>query len=386
MARIENLLLPEDIGRLERLVALSLEEDLGRRGDLTTDLLVPADAVARAAIYARTPGVVAGVPCLPVVFERAGGEVRITPLADEGSEVETGAPLARVDGRARTILTGERVALNLLGRACGVATATRAFVRAVEGTVAKIFDTRKTLPGFRAIDKYAVRVAGGRNHRSRLDEMTLVKDNHLAFLGGDLAEAVARAREAGVPVEVEVDAREALDEALDARPDLILLDNFTPGSEHALDDVAFLDDGGLRRLLGEIDADTLAHVVRGAPEGVLERIFANLSEREAAGLRKRLRRPRSTRSLDIEAARARVAGWMRRLERAGEIRFTARLAEAVAHVRARCGAGGLPLIEASGGITLANARAVAETGVDRISVGALTHSVRALDLSLEFEE
>lgn len=270
------------------VVARALAEDVGA-GDLTTLAAVPATARAEAAFVFREAGVVCGLPVLRAVFAAVDPALALAALVDEGAHVEPGATVATVAGPARGLLTGERVALNLLQRMSGVATMAARYVAAVAGTRARILDTRKTTPGLRALEKYAVRVGGATNHRYGLYDGVMLKDNHLAILaaqGVGLAEAVARARAAVGPmvrVEVEVESVAQAAEAAAAGADLILLDNMPPAQ--------------------------------------------------------------------LRAAVAAIAG------------------------RA--------MAEASGGITLATIRAVAETGVDFISVGALTHSARALDIGLD---
>ncbi len=255
-----------------------LDEDVGT-GDLTSAAVVDEDAVCEARIVAREPGVVCGLDAAGSVFATLGA--RLEPLVGDGDRVELG-PIARVDGPARAVLAGERLALNLLGRLSGIATLTRRYADAVEGTGATILDTRKTTPGFRELEKQAVRCGGGENHRLGLFDGVLIKDNHLR-LAGSIGEAVRRARGTGFPVEVECDTLAQVDEALGAGVDRIMLDNMSPDE--------------LRTAVGRVNG---------------------------------------------------------RVE-----------------------------LEASGGVTLANVRAVAETGVDFISVGALTHSAPALDVSLE---
>jgi nicotinate-nucleotide pyrophosphorylase (carboxylating) len=255
-----------------------LAEDVGA-GDATTNAVIDEDAVCEALILLKEPGVVCGLGVAAAVFEELGATLE--PLAADGDQAEPG-PIARVSGPARAVLTGERLALNLLGRLCGIATLTRRYVDAVDGTGATILDTRKTTPGLRELEKQAVRCGGGTNHRFRLDDGVLIKDNHLR-LAGSIAEAVARSRNTGLSVEVECDTLAQVAEALDAGADRILLDNMT----------------------------------------------------------------------------------------------TDELREAVALTAGRAE------LEASGGVTLDTVRAIAETGVDFVSVGALTHSARALDVSLE---
>ena len=280
---------PFDHPSTERLLELALEEDLGR-GDATTAATIPADAVWRGSIAAREPIVVAGLPIAELLFERLGGRVAIRARAREGERIAAAKELLRLEGSARTLLAGERTLLNFLQRLSGIATLTRRYVDAIKGTKATIVDTRKTLPGWRLLDKYAVRTGGGRNHRFGLDDGVLIKDNHVTACGG-VGAAIERARK-GVPhllaIEVECDTLEQVDEALDANADAILLDN--------------------------MNVATLARAV--------------------ARIRKRKREAR---------------------------------------------------IEASGGVTLERVRAIAETGVDWISVGALTHSAPAVDLTLHLE-
>jgi len=206
------------------LVRAALAEDLGRAGDLTTDAIVPAEREAAGRLIARGAGRVCGLEVAAAAFRELDPEVEVDLRVGDGADVEAGAILAGVRGRARALLTAERVALNFLGRLSGIATATRDLVRLVAGTGARIADTRKTTPGLRALEKYAVRVGGGANHRFGLDDAVLVKDNHLALAGG-VAAAVERVR---ASVEVEVDTLEQLDEALAAGVDAVLLDNMTP--------------------------------------------------------------------------------------------------------------------------------------------------------------
>jgi nicotinate-nucleotide pyrophosphorylase (carboxylating) len=263
-------------------IDIALAEDLGA-GDLTTQAVVPDGAQARARIEQRAPGVLSGLGVARAVFERIDASLRFEPLAHDGEWREPGV-VAEISGAAASILAGERVALNFLGRMSGVATMTARYVRAVEGTDARILDTRKTTPGLRELEKAAVRAGGGVSHRSGLYDAILVKENHAALAGG-VGEATQRALAAapdGVTVEVECDTLDELEAALAAGVPRILLDNMS------------LDE--LRR------------------------------------------------AVELAAGRAEL--------------------------------------EASGGITLDTVRAVAETGVDFISVGALTHSAPALDVSL----
>lgn len=269
-----------------RAVSEALAEDLGLAGDVTTDATVPADATASAVVVARRRGVVSGLDVAEEAFRALDGRIAFDRLCADGTEVAGKTEIARISGNARAILTGERVALNFMGRMSGIATLTRAYVDAIAGTKAAIVDTRKTTPGLRAFEKYAVRCGGGQNHRTGLFDAILIKDNHIAAAGG-VAQAVGAARaRAGhmVKIEVEVDTLEQLRQALRHDIDVVLLDNMPP---------------------------------------------AMLSE--AVGI---------------------VAGKV--------------------------------LTEASGGVDQTTVRAIAETGVDLISVGALTHSAPVLDLGLDF--
>lgn len=275
---------------LEPVVRLALLEDLGRAGDVTA-ALVDAETRLRAAFASRRAGRVAGLACARLAIQALDPTAAFEILIPDGADAPAHTPIARVDARARALLTAERTALNLMCRLSGVATLTAAYVSAVEGLPAVIVDTRKTTPGLRALEKYAVRCGGGVNHRYGLDDAILIKDNHVAAAGG-VAAALRRAKAVKghlTPVEVEVDSLDQLAEAIPFHPDVIMLDNFT------------LDD--LRR--------------------------------------------------------------------------------AVALTRA--GAGASIRLEASGGVSLQAVRAIAETGVDAISVGALTHSAPALDIGLDAE-
>lgn len=211
----------------EPLVRRALEEDLGRAGDLTTDSVVPFGATARAAVVSRQLGCAAGLDVALSAFTLIDPSISITRTTRDGHMVGPGDSFAVIVGSARTILTGERVCLNLLGRLCGIATTARAAVEAVRGTKARITGTRKTTPGLRVLEKYAKRVGGALNHRFGLDDGVLIKDNHIVAAGG-LGPAVSRARSAVghmVKIEVEVDTLEQLDEALTLPIDAVLLDN-----------------------------------------------------------------------------------------------------------------------------------------------------------------
>jgi nicotinate-nucleotide pyrophosphorylase (carboxylating) len=219
---------PFDDPRVDELLALALAEDLGA-GDCTSEALVPAEARARGRLRAKQRLVVCGLPLLDRVFARLG-DVHVMLDAADGDIAQAGQVLATLDGSARALLAGERLALNLLQHLSGIATLTRLCVDAVQGTPLVVRDTRKTLPGLRPLAKYAVRMGGGTNHRLGLDDAVLIKDNHLALRGGDVAEAVAAARRAvpSLPVEVECRTLVELAEAVEAGPDLILLDNMKP--------------------------------------------------------------------------------------------------------------------------------------------------------------
>jgi nicotinate-nucleotide pyrophosphorylase (carboxylating) len=269
---------------IEPVVRMALAEDLGRAGDITSAACIAADAVFEARFAARRSGVIAGLDCARLAIRVLDPAATFEPVARDGDYAQAG-PLARVRANARSLLSAERTALNLMGRLCGIATLTRTYVDAVSGTGATITDTRKTTPGLRALEKYAVRCGGGLNHRFGLDDAILIKDNHVAAAGG-VAAAIRRAKAAAghlVKVECEVDSLRQLDAALAEAPDVVMLDNFS-----------------------------LA---------------------------------------DLAAAVARAKGKV--------------------------------VLEASGGVNLQTVRAIADTGVDVISVGALTHSAPVLDIGLD---
>ncbi len=244
----------------EDLIRSALREDLGRAGDVTTDSVVPVEAEAEAAIVARREGRVAGAEVAARVFRVLDPAVKTDILVDDGVDAASGGPLVRLCGPARAILTAERTALNILGRLCGIATLTRAFVRAVEGTGAQVVCTRKTTPGLRALEKYAVLCGGGASHRFGLDDAVLIKDNHLAVAGG-VSRAVERAR-AGVghmvKIELEVDTLEQLEEGLAIGVDAVLLDNMDP--ETLRKAVTLVDGRCLTEASGGIDLETAAAV------------------------------------------------------------------------------------------------------------------------------
>lgn len=214
--------------QVARLLDLAVAEDVGG-GDHTSEATVPASARARGRLLAKQDLVACGLPLLDPVFARLGGAA-VTVIAAEGQPVREGSVVATVEGSARTLLAGERLALNLVQHLCGIATLTRACVARVAGTGLVIRDTRKTVPGMRLLAKYAVRAGGGTNHRLALDDAILVKDNHLALGGGDFAAAVAAARRdfPRLPLEVEARTMAEVERAVAARPDLILLDNMMP--------------------------------------------------------------------------------------------------------------------------------------------------------------
>ena len=215
---------------IEPVVRAALLEDLGRAGDITTDAVAPAEARVEAVIAARQPGVLAGLDAALLAFELLDPALRIERLRGDGDRISRGETVAQISGRARGVLGAERTALNLLSRISGVATATRALADAIAGYKAKIVCTRKTTPGLRALEKEAVRLGGGANHRFGLDDAMLIKDNHIVLAGG-VRQALERAqRHAGhlVKIELEVDTLDQLAEALEVGVDAVLLDNMTP--------------------------------------------------------------------------------------------------------------------------------------------------------------
>jgi nicotinate-nucleotide pyrophosphorylase (carboxylating) len=239
-------------------------EDVGR-GDRTTDAVVPVGAGGRARIEAREEAVVAGLDLVSLCFDAAGGGVDMEVLSQDGRHVHAGEAVARLTGSLRSILTGERTALNLLARLSGVATLTARYVDAVRATPVHIVDTRKTTPGMRALEKYAVRVGGGSNHRHGLDDGILIKDNHIVA-AGSIAEAVRRAHSRvphGLRIEVEVTTLEELDEAVSAGADSVLLDNMTPEQT-----VAAVGRAGGKVLLESSGGITLDNVADYAAAGV----------------------------------------------------------------------------------------------------------------------
>ena len=217
---------------VEAAVSAALLEDLGRAGDITSAATIPAGAVAEAVIVARREGVLAGLPLARAAFRLMDPDLAFEAVAEDGARLAAGAAVARISGPARPLLSAERVALNFLGHLSGVASATARFADAIAHTRARITCTRKTTPGLRAFEKYAVKCGGGSNHRYGLDDAILIKDNHIAVCGS-VAEAIRRAKAfAGhlVRVEVEVDALDQLREALSEKPDVVLLDNMAPAT------------------------------------------------------------------------------------------------------------------------------------------------------------
>ena len=215
---------------VEPIVRAALLEDISHGGDLTTEAIVPVSRGARAKIVARKAGVTAGVEAAALAFELLDSRTQFEIHARDGERVQPGQAIATIEGPARALLTGERTALNIMCRLSGIATATRALVDLIESYPARVVCTRKTTPGLRVLEKYAVRCGGGANHRFGLDDAVLIKDNHLA-LAGSIADAVAAVRErAGhmVKIEIEVDTIEQLREALETSVDAVLLDNMTP--------------------------------------------------------------------------------------------------------------------------------------------------------------
>jgi nicotinate-nucleotide pyrophosphorylase (carboxylating) len=263
---LQTLDLP--IADVRRIVATALAEDLGS-GDITTDNLVPADATARAAVAYRSGGIVCGTQVLAEVFRSIDPAVEVDVLVPEGTRVEKGATVAVVRGAARSILKGERVALNFVQRMAAVATATAEYVKAVEGLPVHIIDTRKTTPGLRLLERHAVRVGGGRNHRYNLSDGVLVKDNHLVALrnrGIGTVEALRMLRDR-VPhttrVQVEVDSLEQIPEILQAPIDAILFDNFTP--EQVREGVKMIAGRVVTEVSGGVKLETVRAYAEAGP-------------------------------------------------------------------------------------------------------------------------
>jgi nicotinate-nucleotide pyrophosphorylase (carboxylating) len=245
---------------LEELVRRALEEDLGQAGDLTSEAVVPPELDATGVIVARAAGCLCGVETAAAAFRAVDETVEFEAKRGDGDDIAGGEEIARVHGRARSLLAAERTALNFLSHLSGIATATRELVRRIEGSRARVTCTRKTTPGLRALEKYAVRIGGGRNHRFGLDDAILIKDNHLTVAGG-VGAAVQKARAAAghaMKVEVEVEDLAQLEEALAAGADIVLLDNM-PVAE-LTEAVARCRGRALTEASGGIDADTIAEV------------------------------------------------------------------------------------------------------------------------------
>ena len=245
---------------ISRSITRALEEDIGP-GDVTTDTIVPADASLRGRIIAKQDGVVAGLEIAKQVMLALSQQVNFVAEVGDGEKVTRGTVLANLDGSARALLTGERTALNFLGRMSGIATLTRKFVDAVSGTKAVILDTRKTAPGLRITDKLAVRLGGGQNHRTGLFDMVLIKDNHIDF-AGSITAAVQRVRASGTSLEIEVETR-SLDnvrEALALGVERILLDNMSV--ETVREAVAICDGRAKLEASGNVTLDTVLEVAR----------------------------------------------------------------------------------------------------------------------------
>ncbi|MGH6847234.1 MAG: carboxylating nicotinate-nucleotide diphosphorylase [Methylocella sp.] len=241
---------------VEPLVRAALLEDLGRAGDITTDAIVPAGLAARAALVAREKGVVAGLDLAKLAFELIDPNIAMQVECDEGATVAPSGVIARITGPARGILSAERTALNFLGHLSGIASATASIVAAVRGTKAKIVCTRKTTPGLRAVEKYAVRAGGGANHRFGLDDAILIKDNHIAIAGG-IAQALRRARAAAghlVKIEVEIDNLDQLKEALGEGADAVLLDNMS--LDRLAKAVAIVDGRAMTEASGRVSPES----------------------------------------------------------------------------------------------------------------------------------
>jgi len=261
-------------------VARALAEDLGPLGDLTA-ALVPADAVARAAIVARAEGVIAGTACASEVFAQLDDTVTVHWLVDDGGNVGPGAKVGEVNGRLRSVLTGERTALNFLCHLSGVATATHWFVEAA-GSAVRVLDTRKTLPGLRALEKAAVRAGGGTNHRGSLSDFVLLKDNHLA--GVTIGDAVRRSRALwpGRAVEVECDRLEQVEEAIAARATMVLLDNMTPDEVCAC--VAVVRASQVPELLVEVSGGVTLENVRAYADAGADVVSTSVITQSAPAL------------------------------------------------------------------------------------------------------
>ena len=246
---------------IEGIITLALEEDIGK-GDITTDATIPRDLRAKAVLVAEEEGVLCGLPVAEAIFKKLDPELEFKPLLRDGDPVKPGQNLAEIEGNARALLTGERTALNFLQRLSGVATTTRKFVEAANPYKAKILDTRKTTPGLRILEKYAVRCGGGRNHRMGLHDMVLIKDNHIR-LAGSVSRALESARKGAGRVEIEVESLKEVEEALKSRPDIIMLDNMPLGDmEKAVKMI------GGKAIIEASGGITLSNITRVARTGV----------------------------------------------------------------------------------------------------------------------
>jgi nicotinate-nucleotide pyrophosphorylase (carboxylating) len=255
---------PPDAGPLVRA---ALAEDLGRRGDVTSRALIPAGVRGHATLVARQPGVVAGLAAAARVFRAVSPRLHVRPLVKDGARVRPGARLAIVAGPLRAILTGERTALNFIQRLSGIATLTRRFVDRARPYGVRILDTRKTTPGWRALEKAAVRAGGGANHRFGLFDMVLIKDNHLALVGSPArAVALARKRARGLTIEVECDTLAQVESAVVARPDMIMLDNFRPADARRAIGLIRRHRGIRIELSGGITLATVGRLARLKPD------------------------------------------------------------------------------------------------------------------------
>jgi len=320
----------------QAILALAFREDLGPAGDLTTDALVPPDASGRAAVVARKAGVVAGTPGVTLTLERFDPELRWRPECRDGDRLRPGQRLGIIEGPARAILSAERVLLNFLGRLSGIATLTRRYVEAVEGTRAKIYDTRKTTPGWRRLEKYAVRCGGGENHRMGLYDAVLIKDNHLALgaASPDSGGSAAGAAKSGTPKSgpAKYGPAEAIARAKRYVAKLAKKGG-APRSRPAKSETA--PSGGPAIVEIEVDTlDQLDAVLPAGPDGVLLDNFSVANLRAA-------------------------------------VTWRDSVAPSV-------------FLEASGGVNLDTVREIALTGIDRISVGALSHSAAWLDIGMDW--
>lgn len=247
---------------LEPIVRQTLKEDLGRAGDLTSQLIIPADVSASLQLAAREAGVLAGLDLARLAFHLMDPAIEFRPLLRDGARLQPGDVIATVQGPARAILSAERTALNFLGHLCGVATATARFADLIRPYGTRVTCTRKTLPGLRMVQKYAVRVGGGSNHRYGLDDAILIKDNHVAVAGGVRA-AVERARQGAghmVAIELEVDTLEQLQEGLDAGANIILLDNMLPDMLRTA--VKIVDGRAVTEASGRVSLDTAVDIAQ----------------------------------------------------------------------------------------------------------------------------